>query len=320
MARRLFLSFLIVSCISISAAEGAAVSVSQGGVGDALVYGYYNVRSGNVNLFSVVNTAATYGVRANVTFNDAVSGSALKTFDVCLAPHDIWLALISISNGRVLLSKVDEAAIDPGSGAGPFPAAGIDLGTTGEGFFTVIAKNAITGMISGQNCGTDISEDAGNVLTGQHYLYLASTGNFVSYGATAIKDLYSGSVLSPNLNHASAVLSRSAFSVWHVLPDVSNSGTELIVTFPLGTGAGGSLNAYDTEGNLKSTTLISLPNAVNVLTIGGSADIFSSGVVSNLSVQNAPLGQLSLEFSSAVPATGFVMHNILGLRTLLPLP
>lgn len=317
---RIFL-MLVFLCAGISAAEGANVSLSQGGTGDALVYGYYNVRGGNAAILTVVNTATTYGIRAGVAFRDAAAGTTFKAFDICLAPAETWISIISMSNGKVLLSKVDEVAVDLGSGAAPFPSAGVELGTADEGFFTVIGKGKITGMITGQTCGTDLSEDAGNVLSGQYDLYIASTGNFFSYGASAIENLYSLPAASPNLNNASSVLSRNSFSAWHILPEyLAGSGTELIVTFPLGVGSSGTLSMYDTAGSLKSTSRFNLSHAVNVLAIGSSTDIFDSVVVYSLPGQYASLGSVRLDFDNAVPAVGFVMHNISGFKTLTPLP
>ncbi|HXX58354.1 MAG TPA: hypothetical protein VEI96_10175 [Thermodesulfovibrionales bacterium] len=48
------------------------VFVNPSGLGDALIYGYYNVRDANrENIFTVINTSTRYGVRARIRFREA---------------------------------------------------------------------------------------------------------------------------------------------------------------------------------------------------------------------------------------------------------
>jgi hypothetical protein len=49
------------------------VYVNPGGLGDALIYGYYNVRDNRDNYFNVVNTDVSNGVRARIRFIEALT-------------------------------------------------------------------------------------------------------------------------------------------------------------------------------------------------------------------------------------------------------
>jgi len=80
-------------------ASPARVFVNSGGLGDALLYGYYNVRGGNETFFAVTNTDKTYGARVRIRFREAATLTMLDRpldcsngsqeildFDICPAP------------------------------------------------------------------------------------------------------------------------------------------------------------------------------------------------------------------------------------------
>ena len=99
--------------------------VNPGGLADALIYGYYNVRDNFATFFTVTNTA-TYGVRARIRFREAATQTATSAgdpmvsagcdngsqevldFDICLTPGDMWSGVIQTgSNGAGLLTSPD---------------------------------------------------------------------------------------------------------------------------------------------------------------------------------------------------------------------
>lgn len=67
------------------------VYVNPGGLGDALIYGYYNVRGG-FNYLRVVNTATSFGVGAKVRFKEGANSNEVLDFYVCLSAGDQWSA------------------------------------------------------------------------------------------------------------------------------------------------------------------------------------------------------------------------------------
>lgn len=89
------------------------VFVNPQGTGDALIYGYYNVRNNMGNLFTLTNTSDTFGVRARIRFIEAKNSCEVLDFDVCLSPDDVWTAYILNNNGVANLNVIDsDTAID----------------------------------------------------------------------------------------------------------------------------------------------------------------------------------------------------------------
>ena len=101
--------------------------VNPGGLGDALIYGYYNVRDQKISVFGVVNTDETFGARVRIRFREAadIPASANRDcnhddvedpqgshevldFDICLSPGDMWTGrIISDTSGAATLKSDD---------------------------------------------------------------------------------------------------------------------------------------------------------------------------------------------------------------------
>jgi len=160
-------------------ASPARVFVNPGGLGDALLYGYYNVRGGNETFFAVTNTDKTYGARVRIRFREAATLTMLDRpldcsngsqeildFDICLSPGDMWSGFIATdSNGVGTLHGLDtdtyvQVANPTGSWATDnliFPTAfptgqefkfgtsveGLTAEQTREGYFEIIAENRL---------------------------------------------------------------------------------------------------------------------------------------------------------------------------------
>lgn len=120
--------------------------VNPGGLGDALLYGYYNVRDGKISVFGIVNTDENFGARVRVRFREAADiaqtanrdcdddgvedpqGShEVLDFDVCLSPGDMWTGrVIGDSSGAATLKSDDtdtsvQFTDDPTTGIAIFP-------------------------------------------------------------------------------------------------------------------------------------------------------------------------------------------------------
>lgn len=100
------------------------VFVNPGGLGDALIYGYYNVRNNNETIFTVTNTDQSNGARVRIRFREAATLTQVDTttlipgcdngsqeildFDICLSPGDVWTGQItSDAAGAGLLKSTD---------------------------------------------------------------------------------------------------------------------------------------------------------------------------------------------------------------------
>ncbi len=244
------------------------VFVNPGGAGDALIYGYYNVR-GYENYFTVINTDTTEGARVRIRFREAATldddcnGSyEVLDFDICLSPGDVWGGVIyTDSNGYARLESWDiDTYVLTGTGAGRFPEkypSGLQFSTnlgntadqTREGYFEIIAQVGLTEVPSGGNCGPNLimnETDVGNSLIGHNYMISPITGATFAYNATALGDFALGvigpyGVASDQPNFSSdsedgtitpvnyALTKRYLATVYDVEPGAK---TSLIVTFP----------------------------------------------------------------------------------------
>lgn len=234
-------------------------------LGDALIYGYYNVRNGETNLFSVVNTDLRNGQRVRIRFYEGKTSYEVLDFDICLTPGDVWLGYImKDSDGVGRLYSLDmDTYVDYGSTRGSlrgifaktFPDGvqfrygaannNITADQTLEGYFVVIGIEGLRQVASGGNCAptwTDNGSDVPNVLSGHSYNINLNTGKTFAYVPVALAnfndrrfttgptdatpELNSG---VDGINGVNFVLTKENLSsMFYTI----NAGTQLIVTFP----------------------------------------------------------------------------------------
>ncbi len=160
------------------------VFVNPGGLGDALIYGYYNVRDGNDTFFTVTNTDSDFGARVRIRFREAATlgpdicngSQEVLDFDICLSPNDVWSGQITTDGGTgaaVLLSADDDTFIAPADKVFPdqfptgalfaFGAGNLDITAdqTREGYFEVIAEQQ---LVDSSSCSTASGCGIGNAL------------------------------------------------------------------------------------------------------------------------------------------------------------
>jgi hypothetical protein len=192
-------------------------SVSPSGLGDALYYGYYNVR-GNLNLFNIVNTDTVNGQKVRVVFRAGKDSQEVLDFAVCLSRGDVWTAYIldDGTHGRIFsadFNTVTAPAI-PLAGQQFKVPSGLTADDTREGYFETIGFSRIAGYDSnvtnpvianelecanwdGGTTPPDPAEDVPNVLMGNNTIFELATLATYSYNATAIADLRGASVDDP---------------------------------------------------------------------------------------------------------------------------
>jgi hypothetical protein len=214
------------------------VYVNPGGLGDSLIYGYYNVRDNRDNYFNVVNTDTSNGVRARIRFKEAadvdVCGGSVEIldFDICLTPGDVWTGVIKNVNGLgTLFSPDDDTYVDVGQTRGlksvifptEFPNGvafkdssagntGVSADDTLEGYFLVIGMNELTSISALLNCGDqgDVLSEVDNVLFGVNYAVDMDNLATNAYNATALGDFSPIAFIQnladegPNLNNSQA--------------------------------------------------------------------------------------------------------------------
>ena len=193
---------------------GMLASINPGGLGDSLLYGYYNVR-GNVNLFNVVNTSTDQGAKVRVVFRNAKNSIECLDFSICLSEGDVWTGFL-IDNGTTaeLCSLDTDTYTDPtiptSCQAFKYDGGGGITGVTAddcrEGYFEIVGMDGITGYdkadrstggdsIVGSDaaCGAfdstnNFADDVFNSLMGNNTIIGLDLKNTFSYNATAVAD------------------------------------------------------------------------------------------------------------------------------------
>jgi hypothetical protein len=101
MIKNLLMVTAIVFCMVPMA--GNAVSLSLNGMGQVLLYPYYNVNQGNITFVSVTNST-DFAKAVKVRFREGVGGESVFDFTLYLSPDDVWVGAISRQAGEVKLS------------------------------------------------------------------------------------------------------------------------------------------------------------------------------------------------------------------------
>jgi len=177
---------------------GYNVYVNPGNQGDALLYGYYNVRR-NGNLFTIVNTSDTVGVVARIRFREAKESTEVLDFNICLSADDMFVGIIvdDGTQGRIIQLDSDTTLTRPtipstgfafkhaGNGS-PFTNVTADM--TKEGYFEVFALTTLPAEPTSCPDQTQSSDpDAPNVLGGSFFM-MDDTGKIFGYRALALAD------------------------------------------------------------------------------------------------------------------------------------
>lgn len=251
---------------------GIQSSINPGGLGDSLLYGYYNVR-GNLDLFNIVNTDTANGAKVRVIFRNAKNSKECLDFSVCLSKGDVWTAYLIDNGTTAAICPYDTdtltAPIIPSS-CQPFKD-----GTYGdgyvvlpddcrEGYFEVVGLVAIPGYDKNdcsknpRGTGCVISDEiacrdyagttsVSNTLMGNNTIVeLTNTLATYSYNATAIADTSLGVPPTPKpgkdydipntmdngCSEADYILTKSSIISPFDLISAIGGETELIVTFP----------------------------------------------------------------------------------------
>jgi hypothetical protein len=143
-----------VAGIALAAASNMAhaVNVSTDGSGEALIYPYYTTRGGHSTLISVSNND-TRSKAVKVAFREGRNGALVLTFNLFLAPRDVWTAaVVNGTEGGTLLTR-DRSCTNP-----KIPVEGVafrnfayqtdapalrTLDRTREGYFEIVEMASI---------------------------------------------------------------------------------------------------------------------------------------------------------------------------------
>ena len=161
---------LAAAIASVSATGASAVSLNPDGLGQALIYPYYTVRSsegGNAyNTYITIVSTSTIGKAVRVRFREGRAAQQVLDFNLYLSPNDVWTAALvpveassdPAAGGTRLLTR-DRSCTSPalpvvdGVARADFSAAsysggdgfGTGLERTREGYMEVIEMAALSG-------------------------------------------------------------------------------------------------------------------------------------------------------------------------------
>lgn len=230
-----------------------AVHVNPRGLGQALIYPYYTVRSDNGNAYdtylSIANTTpATKALK--VRFREGKNGRSVLDFNVYLARNDMWTGAIVPEGEGARLISTDKSCTTPSIPAAGFPFVNISytgfstdnetgsLDRTSEGYFEVIEMGELTGTITTgikhvrgvpPNCGvlTDAAVAEAIVpgtggLSGTGTLINVLNGVDYSYNAVALDDFSRVALWSPpglaNLTNLASVNPKTSNILSSAIP------------------------------------------------------------------------------------------------------
>ena len=75
-------------------ATATALTLAEGGVGNALIVPYFTTQNGNMSVFHVTNTDTDNGKVVKVRFRSAANSDDILDFQLYLSPGDVWTAAV----------------------------------------------------------------------------------------------------------------------------------------------------------------------------------------------------------------------------------
>jgi hypothetical protein len=135
--------------------------VNPGGLGDVLLYGYYNVRSQD-QIFTITNTSDVSGARVRLRFREAATidsvcngSQEVLDFDICLSKGDMWTGRIFTgSDGAAWLKSLDtDTYVQTSGDATTLPVTGTRV------IFSEQFPDGVSFKFDGNNTVSDITAD-----------------------------------------------------------------------------------------------------------------------------------------------------------------
>lgn len=241
------------------AGSAGAVTLSQTGTGEVLIYPYYTVRNGLETYISVANTTAS-AKAVKVRFLEGKNSREVLDFNLYLSAHDMWTGAVVATATGARVDTIDTSCTGLPSGGADFvnyaygytnteqPSGNIPLTTSGltgdfedqtldrtrEGYFEMIEMGEIAGgstletatkHVSGvpANCAVvnSLVAAAGNATLGGVNQLLQPTGGLI--GTASLVNVAAGTDLSFDPVALSAF---SALPIWadpgSILPDMTS--------------------------------------------------------------------------------------------------
>ena len=218
---------------AMAATDAAAVSLATDGLGQALIYPYYTVRtSAGGNAFNTYLSLVNHNTAAKalrVRVREGRAAKAVLDFNLYLGPNDVWAGAFVPTAGGAQLITPDTSCTDPAFAAGSgLPALslhsngytganadgfGDTLDRTREGYVEIIEMATLSGASAAavahnpagmpNNCNairataTPSVGPPSGLLSGTLTLINVNSGQDFTLGATALQDLSTRTLFYP---------------------------------------------------------------------------------------------------------------------------
>ena len=104
----------VIDTGKMAAANATTLTLSEGGVGHALVVPYFNTQNGNMSVLHVTNTDQDNGKVVKVRFRSASNSDDILDFQLFLSPGDVWTAaVLADANGLTQIVTSDTSCTVP---------------------------------------------------------------------------------------------------------------------------------------------------------------------------------------------------------------
>ena len=322
MIKRRCLMMLLLIILWLAAPGGAAaqVFVSSGGMGDALIFQL--IETTNLDTLIAIESFSLSTSVHKVRFRDAVTGTDVLNFELCLIPSSTWTASV-FRDGSV--TRVVSATTHPINGV-PTMLNTTLTGNPTRAFMEVIGLRATlvssssTAICSDPTIGDDVENTA---LMGKAYYVNGSQSPPLVYGASAVAladfaftEIAGGTVFG-NEDVAQALIFEGFFgsfffSTRFFVPASFGAATQVVLSFPTGPTSVGcpscnvpddfSMTPFTEAGAPLSTINPPLTTSlVRVITLS-SSDIASDSGLLEITETSAP------EFFP-IPLVGFGINT-----------
>lgn len=148
---------------AVGATSAQAVTISNDGLGQVLLYPYYTVNSGYDTLISVVNTTGN-GKAVKVRFLEALNSREVLDFNLYLSPYDVWTGKVTADAGGGAKVVVADASCTA-------PAIATAIGGVGEQAFFTYGFDGSSGVAA------DAEAARGIARTREGYIEVIEMGN-----------------------------------------------------------------------------------------------------------------------------------------------
>jgi len=239
-------SLMIVGLALFAPGSASAVSVSGGGLGDALIFPLIDVTNIDtlIAIESFINRTALHRVR----FRDGATGATALEFTLCLIPGSTWTAsvfrdgsLTKVTSSSTLLVNGVATPLNTTLAGSPFRAVLEVIGLR-----ATTSPSSDTAICSDPSLGGDVPNTA---LTGKAYYVRGASVPPLVYGASAValRDFaaakISDSTVFGNNAVADALIAQgsqiapfqsTAFSTRYFVPASLGAVTQVVLSFVTG--------------------------------------------------------------------------------------